>query len=1382
MQSILNWYNGPYGYYEGYSWRDRDEPCKPAYYSSRKFIHRNVLASNLGIVAKGSETKEYVVAVSDLRTTQPVASATLDFYDYQQQLLKTAVTDGEGIATVNFETTEPFVVVAKSGGEQGYLRLKDYNALSLSRFDVAGTVTQEGLKGYLYAERGVWRPGDSIFLNFVLEDASETLPKQHPVTLELSDPKGKVQQRISSLEGVNNVYAFHMQTPSDAPTGNWMAKVHVGGATFTKTLKVETVKPNRLKINMDFGKEELTAADKVIEGDLYVRWLHGAPARNLDAKVEMQLNAINTVFDEYKEYEFDDPARHFDQEPVVIFEGKVDKEGKANVRAKVAGSQQAPGKLKASFRTRAVEKGGDFSTDNFSMTYNPYDAYAGIFIPENKYNQKRFDIDKKEKVDLIVVDANGKPLANRKLHVGMYRVNWRWWWDRGENEIYKYNTSNHFNTEDKGYVTTNNRGEATWPVEVDNWGRYMVRVCDTESGHCTGDMFYAGYPWYDEDGGQNREAAAMLAFSANKDTYEVGEEIEINVPTGGIGRCLISLESGSEVLETYWRDAKAGDNTFRFYATPEMAPTVYAHVTLIQPHAQAKNDLPIRMYGVIPLSVEDVKTRLQPTLKIADKLEPEKRFTVEVAEKKGKPMAYTLAIVDEGLLDLTRFKTPNPWDAFYAKEALSVKTWDVYDHVLGAYGGELERILSIGGDGEAVGKKPTEKANRFDPVVLHAGPFYLEKGKKVKHEFTMPNYVGSVRAMVVACDNGAYGNTEKTVPVKKPLMVLATLPRVLGPGETLQLPVNVFAMEDKVKNVQVSVEEMSGLARIEGGNSRTMQFAKPGDDVAYFNIKMGDRVGIAKFKVQANGAGYTSAQEIEIDVRNPNPIVTDVADKVLEGGEKWSHGFEPLGVTGTNSGLLEVSNIPPINLGRHLRWLLRYPHGCIEQTTSSGFPQLFAGNLLHLDEEQKAKATGNIEATIDRLNAFQTASGGFAYWPGQTENSMWGSNYAGHFLLEAKAAGYSVSQNVLNQWAKYQKKAARNWEDNSARYYNDQLIQSYRLYTLALAGKAEIGAMNRLREHKKLSNTAKWRLAAAYALIGKTEVAQQLANSAGTEVENYRELSYSYGSPLRDHAMILETLHLLKEKDKAGDMVRRMAKQLSSDTWYSTQTLAYSLLAISKYVGAKQLGKQFTFTYTLGSGKSVDAGSDHPVFHIDVPIDGSSDYSFTLANTTDNMLFARFIRTGQPLIGDQTIAAENLKLEVKYKDMNGKELNVSELAQGTDFVAEVTVSNPGSLGINYEEMALSQIFPSGWEILNVRMTELNSVQSATPEYQDIRDDRIYTYFDIRKNNKQTYRYQLNAAYQGRYYLPSVYCEAMYDASINARQPGQWVQVVKAEEM
>ena len=257
---------------------------------------------------------------------------------------------------------------------------------------------------------------------------------------------------------------------------------------------------------------------------------------------------------------------------------------------------------------------------------------------------------------------------------------------------------------------------------------------------------------------------------------------------------------------------------------------------------------------------------------------------------------------------------------------------------------------------------------------------------------------------------------------------------------------------------------------------------------------------------------------------------------------------------GTNSGILEVSNIPPIDLGKRLNYLLQYPYGCVEQTLSGGFPQLYVDKLMELDENQETRVPRNIRATIERLKLFQTSRGGFGYWPGNSSPNLWSTNYAGHFLLEAKNLGYAVPSSLLNRWLQFQKNNAKTWSPQLAETgyaYNkrwNELTQAYRLYTLALANEPDLSAMNRLRETNNLEAQARWRLAAAYALAGKPEVARSLTAQLSVNVSPYTELSHTFGSDLRDQAMILETLVLLDGKGQERRPVERHRRTTQQPT------------------------------------------------------------------------------------------------------------------------------------------------------------------------------------------------------------------------------------------
>lgn len=604
-------------------------------------------------------------------------------------------------------------------------------------------------------------------------------------------------------------------------------------------------------------------------------------------------------------------------------------------------------------------------------------------------------------------------------------------------------------------------------------------------------------------------------------------------------------------------------------------------------------------------------------------------------------------------------------------------------------------------------------------------------------------------------------------------MVLATLPRLMGPSEKMEVPITVFAMENFVKEVEVQIES-NEFIQLKKRNFK-VTFNQTGDQVVNVPIEVAQKMGIATLKVTARSGKEVAYHEIEVDVRAPNPVLYEGGEYALQPGEEKSFPVSFFGISGSNKVSLEMSQILPIGLHKRLDYLIDYPHGCIEQTTSSVFPQLFLSQLMELESADKRRIESNVKEGIQRLVSFQTADGGFAYWPGNYVADEWGSNYAGHFLLTAEKMGYSVPSGMKNSWISYQKSVAQ--ESDLLR--GSQLTQAYRLFTLALCGEPELSAMNRMREQSGLTEKAKWRLATAYYLIGQKEVARDMVENLPYSNLKDDAYAHTYGSGVRDQGMILESLALMKDEVRGRKLVAELSKRLNSDYWYSTQTTAYTLLGISTYYGANSGENGPSFTAKV-NGKNVERKTKEGArSNVKRVVFSEKEIhqkgTVTVKNTGTSKLFVKMVMEGIPMENKQPKQQNNLTMSLIYRDMDGKQIDPNQIKQGTDFVAEVTISNPGKKG-DLQEIALSQLFPNGWEIHNARMYGGRS--NGEIDYQDIRDDRIYSYFDLMSGKSITIKTQLNAAYLGEFYHPSVHVETMYNHLINASLPGRKVRVVE----
>lgn len=1370
------YYNGGTMDWSVYRWKERDNPCHPSYYmNSDRAAACNVFASNLGMIVKRNSLNKLWIAVSNILDTNPVGKAQVTVYNFQLQPIGKGETNGEGFVEISSKGT-PFIVVAEAEKQKAYVRVVDGEEQSVSRFDVGGKEIQKGLKGFIYGERGVWRPGDTLHISFILEDREKRIPDKHPVALEIYNPKGQFYTKMISTQGMNGFYTFDVPTQAGDPTGLWNAYIKVGGTTFHKGLRIETIKPNRLKINLTLPKI-LQSTDKNVTVPLASAWLTGATASKLKVKVEMSLSKVNTQFKNYGQYIFNDPATDFTTIKTDVFDGILNAEGKAGVTLKVPAATNAPGMLNATFTTRVFEPGGDASIYTQSIPFSPFVSYVGINLnqPKGKY----IETDKDHVFDVVTVNSQGQPVNRSNLEYKIYRISWSWWWENSDESFGTYINNSSITPVASGKLQTSG-GKTTFKFRVDypSWGRYLVYVKDKDSGHATGGTIYVDWP--ESRGRSNKtdpSGIKMLTFSLDKESYEIGETATAIIPAAAGGRALVSIENGSSVLHREWIEVtNEGDTKYTFEITPEMAPNVYLHISLLQPHAQTINDLPIRMYGIAPVFVTNRQTVLQPQIQMPEVLRPETDFNVTVSEKSGKPMTYTLAIVDDGLLDLTNFKTPDPWNEFYSREALGIRTWDMYDNVLGASAGAYSSLFSVGGD--ATLKPADAKANRFKPVVKFIGPFYLEKGRQQTHTLKLPMYVGSVRAMVVAGQDGAYGNAEKTAFVRTPLMLLSTLPRVPSIQEEITVPVNVFAMEKQVKNVTVSLQASGGGVQIEGSHQQSLTFNRPGDQLVFFTLKTGNKTGKATIKLTASGGGQQTKETIEIEVRNPNPIVTLRSSEWIETGQNKELSYQLGSLSANNQIKLEVSRIPSVDISRRFDFLYNYQHHCTEQLTSKALPLLFIAQFKTIDTREAEKIKANVQEAIRQIYARQLPNGGFVYWPGNAVADEWISSYTGMFLTLAQEKGYAVHANVLNKWKRFQRAAAQNWrmpqEANNWQQWQSELQQAFRLYTLALAGAPEYGAMNRMKEQPGLSIQAKWRLAAAYALTGKMKPAEELVYNAETTVIPYSSMNQIYGSSDRDEAMILETLLLMNRERDALQQAKVVSKNLSQENWFSTQSTAFALMAMGRL--AEKLSGSLDFTWTWNGKQQPAVKSAKAVFEKEI---STSPKSGTVAvkNQGKGALSVDLITRTQLLNDTLPAISDNLRMDIRYASMDGKPMSVNDIRQGTDFTAIASISNTSGT-TDYTNLALTHIIPSGWEVYNERMTVPEAEPQETTDssgnvsgqytYQDIRDDRVLTYFNLRRGETKIFTIRLQATYAGNFILPAVQCEAMYDVNVQAR--------------
>ncbi|MDR1834231.1 MAG: alpha-2-macroglobulin family protein, partial [Fusobacteriaceae bacterium] len=927
-------------------------------------------------------------------------------------------------------------------------------------------------------------------------------------------------------------------------------------------------------------------------------------------------------------------------------------------------------------------------------------------------------------------------------------------------------------------------------------GEYYLEVTDLETNQTTGTSFYAS------DWTNPADVVRLngLKISADKAKYTSADTAVVSFEGIRGAKALIALEKNGKIVSRKIRDIGEELVKEEIELDKSMVPNLYVHVSLLQNYDK-KNDRSLRLYGAVPLLIEDEDTKLHISLETPESIRPQETFSVKVKSDKNRKMEYAVAVVDEGLLDLTTFKTPDPWTFFYQKLASRVELFDNYDSIMEKPFGEIHQILQVGGELLERMAMPAarrgadlgfEDAERFKPVSLWQGTLVTNEKGEGTVEFTMPNYMGSVRIMAVAADGPAYGFAEKTMAVKAPVVVLESLPRTLKAGDDFVFPVKVFALEENIGDIEVYYS-FNGRTQ-----SQVVNLKKGEEKTVYFSEQIEPAVGLNNVAIGVKSGVYNYEETVEMAVNSDALPVSRSESAMIKDNETATFVQNKNYVKNTVKSSIVISNTPALGIDQRLRYLIAYPYGCVEQTTSAVLPQLFLERLMTDKQYDKKEVIQNINAGIKRLvNNFQTSEGGFSYWPGEHYTDEWGTGYAATFLILARQQGYYVPDNAYSKLLNYLKKRIRERKipDNSGygadTYY---LMRSYGLYLLALSGSPLLSEMNYTYagEYDKLNVISKLYLAGAYQLAGEEKTAREILEKSNAKEkilatadvpEYYR---YSYGSVLRDLSVYLHIYYTLYGSFDP-DALDTVLLWLRSDSWYNTQATAWALLALSNFVedsSDKNIKGAVVIDGVATTYEGVGAT------RMTIP---ETAREVKITPETPGNTFVTYYWEGTPLNEKTENIVKGFTLERKFYDTEGKTINPRELESGRTFWLEVAVTpTTDKRYISKENMALVQILPTGWEIENTRLSgeqnpqwireKLGNIESCA-RYMDIRDDRILWFFDYQPyggaQGSGVYRFfvKINTVTRGTFDFPGTKLEAMYDYNFQSYLNGYPVRVV-----
>ncbi|MEO5562175.1 MAG: alpha-2-macroglobulin family protein, partial [Chitinophagaceae bacterium] len=802
----------------------------------------------------------------------------------------------------------------------------------------------------------------------------------------------------------------------------------------------------------------------------------------------------------------------------------------------------------------------------------------------------------------------------------------------------------------------------------------------------------------------------------------------------------------------------------------EHVPNAYVTATLIKPHEMS--DIPLTVaHGFQNVKVEE-KSRKIPVAITAQK--SVRSNTHQKVTVKAIPGSYiTLAAVDNGVLQISDYKTPDPYNYFYQKKALQVSGYDLYPLLFA----EMRATLSsTGGDGEADLTKRVNPmpAKRIKVVSYWSGIKKADGDGEADFEFDVPQFSGELRLMAVSYKNESFGATDNTMTVADPIVISTALPRFLSPGDTVTVPVTVTNTTDRSTSVSATLK-VEGPLKVIGSSTESVALNAKSEGRATFQVVADPNIAVGKVTVTVNGLGEKFTDATEISVRPPSTLQKVTGSGSVMGGssQKVSIGLGDF-IPGSSDYELVVSRSPALELAQHLKYLVQYPYGCTEQTVSAAFPQLYYGDmadLMQLNKQNKVNANTNIMEAIRKIKMRQLYTGAVTLWDGGGTEDWWTTIYSAHFLLEAKKAGFDVDNSLLETMLSYINNRLKNKELVTYYYNRDQNRKiapkevAYGLYVLAIAGRSNVPAMNYYKAKSEvLALDSRYLLSAAYATAGdKKSFTAMLPSSFSGEV-SVTQTGGSYYSDVRDEAIALNALLDVDPGNaQIPVMIKHVGEKLKSKNYLNTQERSFAFLAIGKHARA---ANQSTATADIKiNGKKI-AELNGGTWRGDAKALGSTNVEIDAKGS--GRLYYFWQAEGISASGAYKEEDNYLKVRKRFYDRFGTPLSGTTFKQNDLVIIGITLER--SFNTSIENVVITDLLPAGFEIENPRTKEIPGMDwikdASTPTALDVRDDRIHFFVDL-YNNKQVYYYAVRAVSPGNYKMGPVSADAMYNGEYHS---------------
>lgn len=1323
-----------------------------------------LVITDVGLTTLSGRDGLHVYARS-LDSGGPLPSVELRLYARNNEELGRAVTDAEGHALF-----APGLMRGRAGkapaavmafGPSGDFSFLDLTrpAFDLSDRGVGGRLAPGGADLFLYTDRGVYRPGETVQLAGLLRDGAGKAMTGLPLTLRVLRPDGVEAQKTTVTSPDLGFYRLPLPVSATARTGSWTvlgyldpADDPIGQATFL----VEDIVPARIEMSLSTDAASLEA-DARAEVKVEARYLYGVPAAGLPVKGDVTVRRDDDPYPMHPGYRFGLADEPVEAVRIPLDETRTDAEGKANLELNLGEMPETVQPLQAVVQIEVQEFGGRPVIETLTLPVHDRALALGL---KPLFADDQVSEGSEAAFEVIAVLPDGTRAAAQGLSYQFIRENWDYQWFYRDG-AWDYEIV----VRDEPLYGGQVSATATQPGRVGrtfNWGRYRLEVYDPVSGAAVSTRFSGGWAATPGIG----DTPDRLQVVADKPLYRAGERARVLIKPPFPGQILLSVAT-DRVLETRTVEATAEGAEIEVTVDASWGAGAYLLASAFRPRAAGARG-PGRAIGVAWLGADPAAHTLRVALQVPEAVEPRRRVEIPVRVAGATGSAYvTLAAVDEGVLQITDFPTPSPQDYFFGKRRLGLEVRDLYGQLIDPHQGRRGQIRE-GGDISLLSRRGAPPPT-LSVVALFSGPVKLDAAGEAAIPLDLPDYNGRLRLMAIAFDSERVGSTEAGLVVRDPLVTLASLPRFLATGDSSELTVRLQNVNAPAGSYGMTFAA-DGAVQLGAAGGIRRELSVGASLVERMPIRAAG-MGVGRIRLTVDGpAGFRLEKDWLIGVRAPQLPVVDRVATTLRPGQSLELGAEALArfLPGTGEIVSSFSPVPDLDVPGLLRTLDRYPYGCLEQTTSRAMPLLYVGALGRLWGEDDAPAAlrARLQAAIGRVLEMQRFDGSFGLWRPEGGAEPWLTAYAMDFLTRARLQGLTVPETAYGEGLRW---LARYGGDERLDDYASLGVRAYAQFVLASAKAGDLSKLRYLHDNyiKRMPTPlAAAQLGAALALQGEQQRAGDAFRAALSKLDRQRRPLRDYGTTLRDLAA---TVALMAQSRYGGQdlapLLERLAGMMAAARYLSTQEQSWLILAAWSAAAAVE---------SKPMRLSVDGAPQEPrstPLHLR-PTAGQLLAGLSVRNDGEALVWS-----GQTLMGvpeqDLPPMAEGFTIERRYYTLDGAELMPGRVSQSDVLVAVITGASQDDLD---HQALVVDLLPAGFELENAHLAGSRLVEElgwlpplSSTLYSEFLDDRYVAAVDLGPQNREfTLAYIVRAVTPGSYRLPAVEVEDMYQPRYRAR--------------